>query len=85
VLEAMSCGAPTVTTLETSLAEVAGDAGLSVPADDEAALAGAIRRLVDDSALRRELSVRGPAWAERFTWRRCADETLTCYRKALEE
>jgi glycosyltransferase involved in cell wall biosynthesis len=85
VLEAMSCGAPTVTTLETSLAEVAGEAALGVPADDEAALAGAIRRLVDDSALRRELSVRGPAWAAHFTWRRCADETLTCYRKALEE
>jgi glycosyltransferase involved in cell wall biosynthesis len=84
VLEAMSCGAPTVTTMETSLAEVAGDASLSVPADDEEALAEAIRRLVDDSALRHELSIRGPEWAARFTWRRCAAETLKCYRKALD-
>jgi glycosyltransferase involved in cell wall biosynthesis len=85
VLEAMSCGAPTMTTLEASLAEVAGVAGLSVPADDEDALADALRRLVDDSDLRRDLSVRGPVWARHFTWRRCAAETLECYRKALEE
>jgi len=84
VLEALGCGAPTVTTLETSLAEVAGDAALGVPADDADALAEALRRLIDDSGLRSELSNRGPVRARDFTWRRCAAETLNCYRAALE-
>lgn len=85
VLEAMSCGAPTVTTLTTSLGEVAGNASLTVPADDQEALAEAIRKLVDDSNLRQELSVRGRTWALQFTWRQCALQTVACYRRALEE
>ncbi len=85
VLEAMSCGTPTITTLTTSLAEVAGNASLTVPADDQEALAEAIRELVDDSNLRQELSVRGRTWALQFTWRQCALQTAGCYRRALEE
>lgn len=85
VLEGMSCGAPTITTLETALGEVVADAGLIVPADDEDALAEAIRRLIDDSGLRRDLAARGVAGAARFTWRRCAARTVECYRRALEE
>jgi glycosyltransferase involved in cell wall biosynthesis len=85
VLEALACGAPTVTTGATAMPEVAGDAGLTVPADDEDALADAIARLVDDAGLRRRLSEGGPAQARRFTWRRCATETLACYRRALAE
>ncbi len=85
VLEAMGCGAPTVTTGATAMPEVAGDAGLTVPADNADALADAIARLVDDAGLRRRLSEGGPAQARRFTWRRCAAETLACYRRALAE
>lgn len=85
VLEALACGAPTVTTAATAMPEVAGDAGLTVPADNEGALADAIARLVDDAGLRRRLSEGGPAHARRFTWRRCAAETLACYRRALAE
>jgi glycosyltransferase involved in cell wall biosynthesis len=85
VLEALACGAPTLTTGATAMPEVAGDAGLTVPADDEDALADAIARLVDDSGLRRRLSEGGAAQARRFTWQRCAAETLACYRRALAE
>jgi len=84
VLEAMACGAPTVTTPASSLPEVAGEAALLVPARERAPLAAAIRRLVDEPALRQELRTRGLDQAARFTWERCARETLAVYRRTLD-
>ena len=51
VLEAMACGAPVICSQAASLLEVAGDAALTVPADDETALANAIHLLCDQPAL----------------------------------
>jgi glycosyltransferase involved in cell wall biosynthesis len=80
VLEAMACGTPVVTYNVTSLPEVAGDAArlLDGPVTPER-LADEIGRLVDDAALRRELSERGRAWARRFDWGRTARLTVEAY------
>jgi glycosyltransferase involved in cell wall biosynthesis len=84
LLEAMACGAPTVTTASSSLPEVAGDAALVVEAIELEPLAAALRRIVGDAELRTSLARRGPARAQTFTWERCADETVRCYIRALE-
>jgi glycosyltransferase involved in cell wall biosynthesis len=81
VLEAMAAGAPTITSNCSSLPEVAGDAALLVDPRDTAALAGAMRELARDDALRRDLSLRGRARASGFTWARCARATLEIYRR----
>jgi glycosyltransferase involved in cell wall biosynthesis len=67
VLEAMSLGAPVLTSNVASLPEVAGDAALQVDPYDVGALAEAIRRLDSDAALRAELSARGPKQAARHS------------------
>lgn len=85
VLEAMACGAPTLTTAFSSLGEVAGDAALILTELSEELFALELRRLVSDTQLRAELRRRGLAHARRFTWERCAAQTLTCYQRALEE
>ena len=54
-LEAMAHGRPVVTFDLERLAWIGADAGLTVPAFDARALGAAIRRLVDDAALRAEL------------------------------
>ncbi len=82
VLEAMACGTPVLTSTTPSLLEVAADAALTVPPDDEAALADALRLLVEQDALRAELSRRGRARAARYSWRRTAQETLAVYEDA---
>lgn len=80
VAEAMASGAPVVTSDRSSLPEVVGDAGLTVPADDAPALAAAVRRLLDRPELAAELGDRGRARARSFSWQGAAaamDEVFT--------
>jgi glycosyltransferase involved in cell wall biosynthesis len=81
VLEAMACGTPVVCSQASSLPEVAGDAALLIDPLDTETLAAALVRVAGDEALRRELVQRGFRQARRFSWQRCARETLN----ALEE
>lgn len=85
VLEAMACGAPTLTTAFSSLGEVASDAALKLTTLEEEPFALELARLVSDSALREDLRRRGLRHVEKFTWQRCAAQTLACYARALEE
>ena len=80
-LEAMKCGAPVIVGNKTSLPEVVADAALTVDPFDVDAIAGAIRRLINDSALRRELNVKGQERAKEFNWRETAKKTLAVYKE----
>jgi glycosyltransferase involved in cell wall biosynthesis len=89
-LEALACGTPVVTADNSSLPEVVGDpasgseepAAALAPAEDVAALAAALGRVVFDTALRARLREAGPARARQFTWERAAQQVLACYRQA---
>jgi glycosyltransferase involved in cell wall biosynthesis len=83
VLEAMARGVPVACSNASSLPEVAGDAALLFDPYDAAAIADALRRLLDDGALRERLRTLGLAQAKRFTWDRTARLTLESYRRAL--
>jgi glycosyltransferase involved in cell wall biosynthesis len=78
-LEAMACGCPVVVSTAGALPEVAGPAALTVPPGDPRALARALAALLDDPGARAALRARGLAHAARFTWERCARETLAVY------
>lgn len=80
VVEAMACGVPVVTSSASCLPEIAGDAALLADPDDEAAMAQALRSLVEDAALRDRLGRAGIARAREFTWARCAERTVGIYR-----
>lgn len=80
-LEAMKCGAPVIVGNRTSLPEVVGDAGLTVDPFDVDAIAGAIRKLMNDSTLRTKLSQMGQERAGAFTWRETARQTLRVYQE----
>ncbi len=76
VLEAGGCGVPVITSNTSSLPEVAGDAALLVDPHDVDAIADAMYRLVTDESLRAELARRGLENVKRFSWDKCARETL---------
>ena len=62
-----------------------GETGLLVPPNDPEALAAALRRLLDDRALRDRLGANGRARVlNRFTWRRCAEHSVEHYRRAVD-
>jgi glycosyltransferase involved in cell wall biosynthesis len=83
VLEAMARGVPVACSNASSLPEVAGDAALLFDPRDESAIAEALTRLLDDSALCERLRTRGLARVAEFTWQRTARLTLESYRRAL--
>ena len=82
VIEALACGAPTITSTGSSLDEVAGDGALIVPCGDQAALLGALDSAAYDSERRTELKQRGLARAATFTWRKCAEQTIAFWQRA---
>lgn len=83
VLESMACGTPVITSRAPSLLEVAADAALTFPSDDAAALADAIQLVVEQPALRAELSRRGIARASQFSWQRTARATAQVYDQVI--
>jgi glycosyltransferase involved in cell wall biosynthesis len=82
-IEAMACGCPVIAPATTSMRETIADVILVVPPRDVAATADAIRRIVDDAALRRQLSAAGVERAQRFSWRNTALGTVDSYVRAL--
>lgn len=68
VLEALACGAAVVTSNNSSLPEVAGDAALLVDAKDTDALVWAMRRLLEDSTWRKIKQQKALEQAKKFSW-----------------
>jgi glycosyltransferase involved in cell wall biosynthesis len=68
LVEAMACGAPTLTSNVASMPEVVLDAGLQVDPLDVGAIAQALARLASDPELRHRLSISGLARAKSYSW-----------------
>jgi len=75
-LEAMACGVPVITSNNSSLPEVVGDAAVMIDPRDPDELAGAIEKVLADDQLRRSLAVAGRERAGRFSYRRSARQLL---------
>jgi glycosyltransferase involved in cell wall biosynthesis len=82
-LEAMACGTPVIAADRGALPEITGGCALEVDPESPRAIGAAIRRLVRDDDLRRELGQRGRERAHAFSWERTARATLAVYRDAL--
>ena len=80
VLEALSCGTPTITSNTSALPEVVGDAALLVDPTSTADLAAAMDKLLFDPVLQAQLRMKGPQQAAGFTWEKAAFLTAEVYR-----
>jgi len=84
--EAMACGLPVVATTAGALPEVVedGKCGILVPPRDHHALAGALKRLLDDESLRQAMGEEGRERVKRhFTWEEAARKTLEVYQEVV--
>jgi len=79
----MQCGTPVITSRTSSMPEVAGDAAVLVDPTDEDALAQVMLNVMSQPELCAELKRRSLAQAARFSWRRCAADTLKIYQEAV--
>jgi glycosyltransferase involved in cell wall biosynthesis len=85
VLEAMACHVPVVCANTSSLPEVAGDAAWQVDPLDVDALAAGLHRAWTDNALRRRLVDAGRQQIEKFSWEKCAQQTLSVLEEAAAQ
>jgi alpha-1,3-rhamnosyl/mannosyltransferase len=84
-LEAMASGTPVIVSNRSTLPEVVGDAGIVIDAADDLALRRALERLESDPAWWQERAKASLNQAARFSWARCASETLGIYRQVLAQ
>ncbi|GAA1099505.1 glycosyltransferase family 4 protein [Pseudonocardia alni] len=83
--EAMAAGAPVLAADLESFRAVLDDgrAGALFPPGDDAALAAALTRLLDDGAARARLAAAGRDRARRYDWPVVASDVLRVYRAAI--
>ncbi len=82
-LEALACGTPVICSNTTSLPEVVGDAAMLFDPDEKESLTHMLRDVPQNRALLDDLRQRGPKQAQRFSWRKTAEETIRIYRQVL--
>jgi glycosyltransferase involved in cell wall biosynthesis len=83
-LEAMTLGVPIIVSNRGALPEVAGDAALIFDPENSAALADALRRVLEDAGLRHDLIARGLARATAYSWDETAARTREAWRLAVD-
>lgn len=81
LLEAMHCDVPVISSLSSSLPEVAGDAALLVDPMNARQLADALRRLYEEEGLRQNLIEKGKKQRQKFSWDKTAE---IAYRSLIE-
>ena len=76
-LEAMSCGTPVITSNNSSLPEVVGQAAIMIDYDNDEAHIKAYESYYYNENLRQENSKKGLERAKLFSWEKCADIMIT--------
>lgn len=81
VLEAMTYGCPVITSNNSSIIEITSEAALLVNPYNSEDIAKAIEKVLSDEKLRQAMIQKGIENAQRFSWEKCAIETLRVFDK----
>jgi glycosyltransferase involved in cell wall biosynthesis len=83
VLEAMACGAPVVSSRESSMPELGADVPRYFNPYDVGHMTDVIGMVLADEGLRSQMAQQGPERAAHFSWQRAAQQTLSVYRRVM--
>lgn len=84
-LEAMSCGCPVITSNNSSLPEVVGDAGIMIDWDSDEQHLEAFEKYWFNPDLREENRQKGLQRAKQFSWEKCTNEILQIIKATYSE
>jgi len=82
LVEAQKVGTPVIASNAGSIPEVVGQGALLLDPMDVEGWARAMERVTTDGELREMLTTRGTENVDRFSWERCAEQTLDVLRAA---
>jgi len=83
VLEAMALGCPVITSNISSMKEIAEGSALLVDPHSTKSIEESMVKLLTDEKLKQELIEKGLNNASLFTWKKCAEGTLSVYSQLL--
>jgi len=84
LVEAMSYGTPVLTANNSSMPEVAGNAGLLVDALDVESIADGLQEMITNNELRERLAKNAKLNASLFSWDESAKKLITVFEKAID-
>lgn len=76
VIEAQACGVPTIVSNVSSLPEIVGDSAILIDTESPKSIASAIEKILSNEKTRADLIRKGFENIKRFSWQKCAQETL---------
>jgi glycosyltransferase involved in cell wall biosynthesis len=83
VVQAMAAGVPVITSNNSCLPEIVGDAALLIDPKSSTEIGSALNRLLESEALQADLAARGRNRADLFRWEKCATQSLQFFRSVL--
>lgn len=81
ILEAMKCGVPVISSNTSSMPEIVSDAGILIDPKDEKKWVKEIGEVLNNDVVQVKLREKGLEQAKKFSWEKCARETLEVYEK----
>lgn len=83
MLEAFASGCPVISSTGGSLPEVGGDAALYFDPKCKIGIQEAAHKVLYSDSVRADLIAKGNLQYQKFSWRKCREETLSIYKKVL--
>ena len=83
LIEAMNFGTPVLTSNNSSMPEVAGNAGLFVDAQDVNSITDGLHQMISNTELRNKLASHAKSNATRFNWDKSTTQLLTVFKEAI--
>jgi glycosyltransferase involved in cell wall biosynthesis len=80
VAQAMAAAVPVLTSNNSCLPEIMGDAAILIDPMSAAGIASALARMLESESLLADLAARGRTRADLFRWEKCATQSLQFFR-----
>lgn len=78
-IEAAACGTPLIATRNSAMPQCLGDAALYIDPTKPADLCLALKRVLQDDELRRQMRVKGMARSQQLTWKSAAERVMAMF------